>query len=150
MKITICGSMTFAQQMLDIKERLEKGGFEVVLPDNTEEYIGERSVLKERGVGWGSSLEGAKRKIERDLIRKHWVKISQSDAILVVNGDKNGVNNYIGGNSFLEMGFAHILGKKIFVLNPLPELPLIYQELVAMEPVILEGDLNKVSQGIIF
>jgi len=42
---------------------------------------------------------------------------------LVVNPDKNNVANYIGGNVFLEMGYAHILKKKIFLYNDIPAMP---------------------------
>lgn len=59
-------------------------------------------------------------KIENDLIRDYFEKIKNADAILVVNVDKEGISNYIGGNSFLEMGFAHILNKPIFILDLLP------------------------------
>lgn len=83
---------------------------------------------------------------EKDLINKHYREVGTSDAILVINKDKNGIKNYIGGNSFLEMGFAYVLGKKIYVLNPLPEKLLIfYQELVAMRPIVLDGDLTKIK-----
>jgi predicted RNA-binding protein with PUA domain len=62
---------------------------------------------------------------------------------LVVNEDLNGIKGYIGGNSFLEMGFAHVLNKKIFLLNPISEMG--YEdEIVAMKPVILNGDLDKI------
>ena len=66
---------------------------------------------------------------------------------MVLNHDKNGVANYIGGNSFLEMGFAYVLGKKIFLLNEIPESKLIKQEIVAMQPKILNGDLSKINPG---
>ncbi len=89
---------------------------------------------------------GAQRKIDHDLIRKYYNEIVQGDAILVINKDKKDVKNYIGGNSFLEMGFAYVLGKKIFVLNPLPkDLALIYQELIAMQPIIISGDFKKIK-----
>ncbi|HOK35473.1 MAG TPA: hypothetical protein PLL80_01600 [Candidatus Pacearchaeota archaeon] len=38
-----------------------------------------------------------------------------ADAILVVNIDKKGIKNYIGGNAFLEIGFTHILDKRILI-----------------------------------
>jgi len=61
-----------------------------------------------------------------------------------VNYDKRGIKNYIGGNSFLEMGFAHILQKKIFLLNGIPEI--IYSdEIKAMQPTVLNGDLSKIK-----
>jgi predicted RNA-binding protein with PUA domain len=65
------------------------------------------------------------------------------DAILILNLEKNNIKGYIGGNTFLEMGFAHVLNKKIFLLNEIPEMGY-KDEIVAMKPVILEGDLNRI------
>jgi hypothetical protein len=144
MKITICSSMTFAQDMVDAKKFFEKKGWKVVLPDGIKDYINDTK-WKRRAMGWGT-IEGAKRKIENDLIIQHYKDIKKSDGILVINKTKNRIRNYIGGNTFLEMGFAHVLKKKIFVLNPLPTTQkMIYQELVAMRPIILKGDLKKIQ-----
>ena len=67
-------------------------------------------------------------------------ELSQIRSIL----EKNNIKNYIGGNSFLEMGFAHILNKKIFILNDIPEM--IYtDEIEAMQPIALRGDLTKIN-----
>jgi len=57
---------------------------------------------------------------------------------------KKGVKNYVGGNSFLEMGFAFILKKKIFLLNDIPEMPYT-SEIVAMKPICLKGNLEKIQ-----
>jgi predicted RNA-binding protein with PUA domain len=137
MKITICGSMTASQEMLEIGNRLASSGHEIVLPDFTEEY----SKLDSRDE---MHKESAKNKIEHDLIRSYFEEIKKSDAILVCNFDKNGVKNYIGGNTFLEMGFAHVLRKKIYLLNPIPESSY-RDEIVAMQPVVLGGDLEKIK-----
>ncbi|RJO59226.1 hypothetical protein C4546_03320 [Candidatus Parcubacteria bacterium] len=130
--------MAFAKEMLDIKNRLEQSGHVCYLPEGTEAYAGGQ--VKHSG---GS--EGAKLKIANDLIRKHYDLIKTSDAILILNYDKNGVKNYIGGNAFLEMGFAHILGKVIYLLNPLPDIDFIHQEIEAMQPIVLNGELNRLS-----
>lgn len=144
MRIAICGSMVFSQDMLDAKKVLEEKGFEVALPDGVEEYISDPSLtgkLKDT-----SSAEDAKRKIERDLIKRHYNEIKESDAILVINKEKKGIEGYVGGNSFLEMGFAHVLGKKIFTLYDVsPKQEHIYQELVAMQPIVLNEDINKIE-----
>ena len=142
MKIAICGSMAFAQEMLDVKVSLERNSHKVILPEGTEEYA--KGKLKKIASKRGS-LEGAKRKINNNLIKKHYYKIQESDAILVINKEKNGIKNYIGGNSFLEMGFAYILNKKIYVLNQLPKNLLFYQELVAMKPIVLNGHLDAIK-----
>ncbi|MFA5962342.1 MAG: hypothetical protein WC848_06710 [Parcubacteria group bacterium] len=137
MKITFCGSMTACREMLEIGNKLREIGHAVVLPDFTKEYA---ALLTQDEM----HKESAKNKIEHDLIRGYYEEIKKSDAILVCNLDKNGIKNYIGGNTFLEMGFAHVLRKKIFLLNPIPESSY-YDELVAMEPVVLDGDLEKIK-----
>jgi hypothetical protein len=137
MKITVCGSMAFAKQMIDIKEKLEKLSHICFIPEGTDNYA--NNLVKKNG---GS--EGAKRKIAYDLMRKHYNLIDGSDAILVLNYDKNGIKNYIGGNSFLEIGFAHILRKKIYFVNDVPEIELIKQEIEAVQPVVINGDLTRI------
>ncbi len=144
MKIVICGSMAFAQDMLDIQEALVKKGHQVIVPVFTKTYV-TNSEWRNKAQGPGTMI-GAQRKIDNDLIKKHYWEIKSGDAILVINKEKIGIKGYIGGNSFLEMGFAYISGKKIFVLNSLPkELRLIYQELIAMQPIILNGNLAKIK-----
>lgn len=83
-------------------------------------------------------------KIEHDFIREHFKKIEKSDAILVLNYDKKGIANYIGGNTFLEIGLAYWLGKKLFLLNPIPDMDYI-TELHAMQPIVIHGDLAKIA-----
>lgn len=137
--------MSFADQMLDAKRQLEAKGWFAILPEGAESYTSNEK-LTEQTAGWGTA-EGAKMKVEENLIRKHYNEIKRSDAILVINYTKNSLKNYIGGNSFLEMGYAYILNKKIFVLNPLPkEQKIFYQELLAMEPIVLNGLLENISR----
>lgn len=68
-----------------------------------------------------------------------------ADAVLVLNIDKHGIANYIGGNTFLEIGFAHILNQKIFLLNPIPDMPYYKTEIVAMNPIVINGDLSLIK-----
>ena len=137
MKIVICGSMGASAQMLSAKIELEKAGHEIVIPRNTEAYA--------RGeLGFESDHESASNKIKHDLIRVYFDKIKNSDAILVINTEKKGIENYIGGNTFLEMAFAHVLHKKIYLLNDIPEFG--YQdEVIAMQPIIINGDLQRIN-----
>ncbi len=78
------------------------------------------------------------------MIRKYYEVIKKNDVILVVNIEKNGIKGYIGGNTFLEMGFAFILNKKIYCLYQLPDLPY-SSEIVEMQPIILNGNLDLLS-----
>jgi hypothetical protein len=63
--------------------------------------------------------------------------------VLVLNMEKKGIKNYIGGNVFLEMGFAHVLNKKIYLYNDIPE-SLFKDEIIAMQPTVLNGDILKI------
>jgi len=137
MKIAICGSMSFAKEMKEASEKLAGFGHEVFLPEGVEDYI-------EGRLNKISASEGAKRKAQFDLIRGHYRTIEKSDAVLILNYDKKGIKNYVGGNSFLEMGFAHILNKPIYLLNEIPEIEFIEQEIEAMSPIVLDGDLAKI------
>lgn len=66
------------------------------------------------------------------------------NVILVLNLDKKGISNYIGGNTFLEMGFAHVLNKTIYLYNNIPDI-LYTDEINTMKPIIIGGDLLKIK-----
>jgi len=137
MKIVICGSMHHSKEMRKAKKILEEKGFEVEVPKNTEYYADETLPLE-------SKHESTKNKIEGDLFKKYFEKIKEGDSILVVNLEKHEIQNYIGGNTFLEMAFAHILDKPIYLQNPIPEI-LYKDEIIAMQPIILNGDLSRIK-----
>ncbi|MFC1789819.1 hypothetical protein ACFLYY_02505 [Patescibacteria group bacterium] len=137
MKILICGSMTCSKKMIETEKGLLELKHKVVLPSHTKEYAELDSFEKMHS-------ESAKNKIKEDLIRDYYNKIKDSDAILVVNEKRNEIDNYIGGNSFLEMGFAHVLNKKIFLLNEIPKVSY-KDEIEVMRPVVLNGDLGRVE-----
>ncbi len=83
--------------------------------------------------------------IKRRLIDEHLEKIKRSDAVLVLNLDKSENSGYVGGNTFLEMGIAYFLRKKIFIWKkPSKDLPY-YEELMALNPIFIEEDLKKIE-----
>lgn len=130
MKIAICGSMAFSKQMIESKEKLESLGYEVKIPDGAENYADGSIAVEDK---W--------KKIEDNLIRDWYKVIESSDAILVLNYTKNNIDNYVGGNSLIEMAFAHILYKKIYLLNPIPKMSY-SDEIESFKPIVLNGDLN--------
>lgn len=137
MKIVICGSMKFSKEMIKLKRDLNSLGFsDVVVPHNTEKYASNELEEENRH-------ESTKNKIEKDLIREYYNEISVADAVLIANYDKDGIKNYVGGNSFLEAAFAHVLNKKLYFLFDIPELTY-SDELKALQPIILNGDLKKI------
>ena len=145
MKIVICGSINFTYEMKEIADQLIDMCIEVELPLTSQKILNGKISLddfkKEKDVNDDASF----RKIHDDVIKRYYEIIKEADAILVMNYEKHGIQNYIGGNTFLEMGFAHVLGKKIFLLNPIPEM--IYtDEIKAMQPIILNGDLSLIRE----
>ena len=136
MKIAICASMFFTEKMLDVKKELEKLGHDACVSGFAEYYVGKSEKEKEELTIY--------HKNEKDAIREYWEQIQISDAILVLNYDKRGIKNYIGGNTLMEIGFAHVLNKKIFLLNQIPEISYYKSEIEAVRPVIIYGDLAKI------
>ncbi len=136
MKIAICGSMAFTDKMLEAKEALKKMGHSALVSGFASGYTGKSQEEIER--------LAVSDKNEKDAIREFWEKIKQSDAILVLNYNRKDIRNYIGGNALMEIGFAHVLRKKIFLLNPVPEIEFYKSEIEATKPVVLHGDIGKI------
>jgi len=135
MKIVICGSMKFAKEMIQVGEWLEQRGHSVVLPENLDQHA-EKQL---------SASEDLQEKIEHDLIRGYYEKIRAADAIFVVNITKNGTTHYVGGNTLMEMGFAHALHKKIYLLNPIPQMSYT-DEIIAMQPKVINKNKEMPQQ----
>lgn len=94
--IVLCGSMKVKNDIIRIKEELEKLDFEVLLPIEC--------------------MQGLPKEIAS---RAHFARIEnpKNEYVLIVNSIKNGIKNYIGPNSFAEIAFAFYFKKKIYVLN---------------------------------
>jgi hypothetical protein len=137
MKIGIIGSMHFTEEMLEIRNKLIQLGHEAFLTNLHKPFIGKSEEEKEK-----IKLH---QKNNLDAIREFWNMMQGADAVLVLNLDKNKIKNYIGGNTFLEIGFAHVLNQKIFLLNPIPEIPYYKSEIEAMKPTVINGDLRLIS-----
>ncbi|MGB2762310.1 MAG: hypothetical protein WBC21_02075 [Minisyncoccales bacterium] len=143
MKITICSSAFFTKESYEIKKRLEEENHLIFIWSQEIEVNGNAVSMKYYHAMRKNNLTEDLLKLKKSLIDEHIERIKNSDAVLVLNFDKNGIKNYIGGNTFLEMGFAYILGKKIFLLNPIPDINY-REEIEAMRPVVLYGDLSKI------
>jgi len=127
MKITLCASSKFFDKLVQIKSNLENLGHEVLTTSMNQ--------FRE---------EDAEAKIKYNLIKEHFNKINRSDAILVVNIDHKGIKGYIGGNSFLEMGKAYDKEIPIFLLNQILEELSYSDEIKAMQPVVINGNLEMI------
>jgi len=130
MKITLCTSATFNKNLLEFKLALEEHGHEIFLPSMHDYHHLE---------------EGALAKIHHDLINDHFKKISQSNAIYVVNLEKNNIVGYIGGNTLLEMGLAFYHKIPIFLLNDIPKKVSYREEILAMQPIVIGKDWSRLN-----
>ncbi|KKS63968.1 MAG: Maf-like protein [Parcubacteria group bacterium GW2011_GWB1_42_6] len=137
MKIGVAGSMQFTERMMEICERLEGMGHQAFMSKFAPYFVGKTDEEKE--------IIKLYQKNNMDAIREFWRAMQGADAVLVLNFDKNGIKNYIGGNTLMEIGFAHVLNQKVFLLNPIPEIPFYKTEIEAIKPVILNGDLSKIK-----
>lgn len=137
MRIGVVGSMQYTEKMIEARDKLIKMGHDAFVTNLASPFIGKSDEEKE-------SIK-IRQKNNLDAIREFWKLMQGADAILVINLDKHGVKNYIGGNSFLEIGFAHVLNQKIFLLNPVPEMPYYQSEVEAMKPVVINGDYSLIG-----
>lgn len=119
-RICICGSMKALNKMLQIEKMLKHAGHEVIMPELIHE------------------------KTKGDLINTHFEKIKLCDAILIVNPEIKNIPGYIGGNSFLEIGFAYMAKKDVYLLHEIPKMSY-EEEMIAMKPIILHGDLSLIK-----
>jgi hypothetical protein len=138
--ITICSSAAFYRRAVDIDDQLTKLGLDVIIPITAKR-------MKESGdfdVGhyktWFADADDYHKKAQ--LMRAHFAEIEKGDAILVLNYEKHGVQNYIGGNVLMEMSLAFWLNKPIFILNEIPEASAFEEEIKGMEPTVLHGDAS--------
>lgn len=139
MKIYVLGSNTFVKEMVRCKDELCSLGHDGWIHPDYEAHVNgqKRAFLSE-----ALPAENADFKRTHDYIRSHYQHILESDAILIINLEKRGVANYIGGNVLMEMGMAYVNGKKIFLLHDIPREAPYLDEILAMDPVCLNGDLG--------
>lgn len=94
--ITLCGSMRFKNEMINIAAELELTGYVAIQCV----YFPQNKKLSD---------------FELEMLSKlHYKKIEISDAIYVVN-----VNGYIGTSTKSEIDYARSLNKEILSLEPL-------------------------------
>jgi hypothetical protein len=144
MKIVLCGSLSLCDEILKIKGELERRGHEVFLPEAIIKF----SLRSAEDVDAFKSPKTNYTKIKPIYMRGHFDKIAKSDAILVVNKTKRGIENYIGGNTFAEIMVAFFLDKKIFLLNPIPtheSLSAFREEIEGVHPIVLNGSLDDIK-----
>ncbi len=144
MRIVICGSASFPEKIKEAQKQLIERGHEVVIPHGIEKY----------NLNNHEDAENLKKKedyintVKEELTIRHFDEIKNGDAILVVNEEKNGIPNYIGGATFAEMMIAFYFKKKIFLLNPIPiheKIDFFRDEIEGIHPVVINGNLDLIK-----
>ena len=97
--ITVCGSLRFYKEMMEITEKMELEGNCMLVPiynptrPNKDDFTEEEALM---------------------LDKMHKVRIKLADAILVVN-----VDGYIGNSTSKEIEYAKSLGKEVIYYTEL-------------------------------
>jgi len=136
MKITICGSMNFAKEMLETKSELEKMGHQAIVPQSVHDCL--------KNPELNMDLDYCR---ERNVQEECFKSVAEGEAILVLNYERNGIKGYIGGATLMEIGLAQHLNKKIFLLYPPPKIEdLRYSvEIQLAKPIVLNGNLDLIK-----
>ena len=134
-KILIICSKRFYDRIALVKEELDKS-FEVYLPNC---YDAPETESKYREMGREEHA-----KVKSKMFKQSEELISDMDAVLVLNFDKDDNHNYIGGATFLEMYDAFRLGKTIYLYNDIPE-GILKDEIIGFNPVVINGKLEEIK-----
>lgn len=154
MKITVCGSIAFYDEMEKLKTSLEANGHEVFIPllsnDAPAEMGGGKKIYFGKYVEDNGGMDAFPPShelwnLKEKAIRDHYDKIEWCDAIVVSNNEKRGIAGYIGGNTLIEIGVAFFLNKPIYILNPVSSELSYKQEIYGMKPILLNGDITIIS-----
>ena len=103
--VCICGSMSFIDQMERLGVVLQTAGFKAITP-----------VREERLIRWSEIDEDEAAVAKRRFIDGYLEEIRESDALLIANYAKNGIEGYIGANSLMEAAFGYALGLPVVLL----------------------------------
>jgi hypothetical protein len=143
MKIYVLGSNSFMKEMVACSAKLREHGYEGWIHPDYEAFVrGEKQDILKRAL----SGEHAAVIRENDYLKTHYRNIQKSDAVLIINAEKKGKKNYIGGSVLIEMGQSYVNDKKIFLLNDIPRESAYLEEIEAMDPICLQGDLNNIKK----
>lgn len=120
MKITLCGSIAFTDEMKSIANEWESLGHEEKFPP-LELRFPNGSIVKSREYylhkKQSKETDETTWKMVHQNIVNHFKKIDWTEAILVCNFNKN------GPNTLIEMGVAKSMNNKINLLHPIPDVP---------------------------
>lgn len=140
--IALCSSVSFYKEVLDVQKELKKLGYKVRLP-------GVATIMQKSGnydVNYYKTwFKDNDYKQKTKLMKDHFKKVIESDAILVINNKKHNINGYIGGNVLMEMVLAFHYKKPIYIYYPILKTHPFLEEVYGLNSVIINGDLQKIK-----
>jgi hypothetical protein len=142
--IVLCSSAAFYEHVGKLADELTVMGWKAIIPQTARKMKASGNYDVDAVKTWYKDPSHFNRKTA--LMRDHFNEVAGSDAILVVNDEKQGVPGYIGPNALMEMGIAFHLNKPIYVLNPVAEGNPVYEEVMGMGSTILNGALNNIKE----
>lgn len=140
--ITICSSASFYEKVFEIKKKLEELGFKVLIPLTANKMKKRKDFNVDHYKTWFKNTKDYK--IKTKLMKHHFEKVKEGDAILVLNLEKRGMPGYIGGNVLMEMTVAFQNKKPIYIFNQISENLNIKEEVLGLSPKFLNGNLKKI------
>ncbi len=148
MKLALVVSLSFHEKGEEVKRQLEGMGHQIVMPPSTVvNHEGKLVHIKEFDRFRKETARDDQEevwKICRRRMKAYYAKLKWADAALMLNYTKNGIKNYVGGNALIELGAAFFLRKKIYFLNPVPDMSY-REEMLGMKPAVINGDLGKIA-----
>ena len=139
--ITICSSANFYRQAVDIQTKLEKLGLKAIIPATAIRMKQSGDFDVNHYKTWFGDKNDYHKKTA--LMEGHFAEIEKAESILVLNYEKHGIPNYIGGNVLMEMAIAFYLKKPIFILNEIPEKSMFLEEIIGLNPIVLHGNVDE-------
>lgn len=136
MRIFLICSKRFYPRVPEVLGELEANNYVVTLPNHYEDPTVEdryRKLGTEEHAKWKAGM-----------LKRSTAIIQENDAVLVLNFEKDGIQNYIGGATFIEMYDASRLGKKVFLLNDIPD-GMLHDEIISFNPIVLNGDFSLIE-----
>ncbi|NVK52489.1 MAG: hypothetical protein HWD85_06105 [Flavobacteriaceae bacterium] len=127
MNLLIHSSLDHKDKLLDCANKFKNIGLSIIFPELKRfQHIRDKQ-----------NNQLLFNKIKNKLSIENIKNVEKCDYLLIVNPNHRGIENYIGGNSFLEMVVAFYLKKPIFLTNPIPENLPYTEEIKSFFPLVI-------------
>src|SRR5262245_6794634 len=136
MKIVVCGSMAFVDEMDALARTLRAEGGEVTTPTRDE-----------AGVAWSDLTLAEATETKRAYVLGYLNTIRGASVVLIANFEKHGVPGYIGPNTLIEAAFGQALSKPVIFLHH-PGEQACRLEALSLMTSCLDGDIRKLRSAL--